>query len=68
MLDKKGTPMAGMPVKILCKRGYEDTVTDDAGCVRLNAADLLPGETPRIILRRPEPDTGNKPLNQTRKL
>lgn len=36
-----------MPVKILCKRGYEDTVTDDAGCVRLNAADLLPGETPQ---------------------
>lgn len=64
ILDRKGVPMAGMPVKILCKKGYEETVTDASGRVTLKASDLIPGEKPKIVLSRPEGESPDKPLNR----
>lgn len=53
VLDKKGTPLAGMPVKIFCRRGFEEQTSDAAGCVYIKQSDLVPGETPKVQVLLP---------------
>lgn len=80
IVDKHGCPQCGMPVKIMCKKGYEETVTDNNGMVYLKREDLVPGEKPKIILKRPKPsknklnsstppatNTDNKPIHPAEK-
>lgn len=56
VLDKKGRPQCGLPVRVYCQMGFEDTVTDAEGWISLKRADLVPGEKPKIELTRPKPD------------
>lgn len=66
LVDKKGRPLAGYPVKIYCQKGFEEATTDGEGKVRLNRADLIPGEKPRIELMRPKASgrRSKQPLNK----
>lgn len=55
VVDKKGVPQCGMRVKVFCRKGFENAVTDSQGWITLKREDLEPGETPRIELMRPKP-------------
>lgn len=65
LVDKSGKPLGSHPVKVMCRKGFEQTVTDSMGRIWLNAADLLEGEKPKVRLTRPKASgkRSNQPLN-----
>lgn len=60
IVDKHGIPQCSMPVKVLCQKGYEETFTDENGVITILQSELVPGEKPKIILKRPKTSKKNK--------
>lgn len=60
VVDKHGAPQCDMPVKVLCQKGFEESVTDHNGCVYINKSDLVPGEKPKVVIKRPKPSKKSK--------